>query len=184
MTDGSGRQVVPAEDDEVPRFIERFATWLSDAGMGRMPARVFVALLAENSGKLTAGELAGRLQVSPGAVSGAVRYLAQVNLIRKEREPGARRDHYVVHDDTWYQALTRRDEYVARWIDTIGDGIDALGPDTPAGRRLIETRAFLTFVQRKVPEMLKEWDEHRAELYAHWEREDAAVGGSAGEPGE
>ena len=40
-----------------------------------MPARVFSALLATDSGRLTAAELAERLQISPAAVSGAVRYL-------------------------------------------------------------------------------------------------------------
>ncbi|MQA27430.1 MAG: MarR family transcriptional regulator, partial [Micromonosporaceae bacterium] len=38
---------------------------LADAGMARMPARVFVALLAADTGRLTASELAERLQVSP-----------------------------------------------------------------------------------------------------------------------
>ena len=57
-----------------------------------MPARVFAALLATDSGRLTAAELAELLQISPAAVSGAVRYLTQVGMVHREREPGSRRD--------------------------------------------------------------------------------------------
>jgi DNA-binding transcriptional regulator GbsR (MarR family) len=65
------------DDAAVGRFVERFAAILEDSGVPRMPARVFVGLLATDSGSLTAAELAERLQASPAAISGAVRYLAQ-----------------------------------------------------------------------------------------------------------
>lgn len=53
-----------------------------------MPARVFTALLVADDGKLTVAELAEMLQVSPAAVSNAVRYLQQTRLVEREREPG------------------------------------------------------------------------------------------------
>jgi len=56
-----------------------------------MPARVFACVLADDSGKLTAQELASRLQVSPAAVSGAVRYLPQARLLLGEDRPAGRR---------------------------------------------------------------------------------------------
>ena len=46
-----------------------------------MPARVFAALLIAPDARLTAAELAERLQVSPAAISGAVRYLVQVRMV-------------------------------------------------------------------------------------------------------
>ena len=59
------------------RFVERFAR---DARGRRRPAharaRVLASLLATDSGRLTAAELAEQLlQASPAAVCGAVRYL-------------------------------------------------------------------------------------------------------------
>ncbi|MFD1046977.1 CoA-transferase, partial [Kibdelosporangium lantanae] len=39
------------------------------------------------------------LQVSPAAISGAVRYLTTVNMISREREPGSRRDSYALNPD-------------------------------------------------------------------------------------
>ena len=46
------------DDQEVRRFVAQgFASALVDAGMPRMPALVFVALLATDGGGLTADEL-------------------------------------------------------------------------------------------------------------------------------
>ena len=67
---GAGR-----DEEGVRRFIERFALDLSEAGMPRMPARAFAAILSAHDGRCTAAALAGALRVSPAAVSGAVRYL-------------------------------------------------------------------------------------------------------------
>ena len=91
-------------------FIERFASVLTESGFPRMPARVFAALLATDSGRLTAAELAGLLHVSAAAISGAVSYLVQVNLASREAEPGSRREHYRVHSGTWYEAIARKDQ--------------------------------------------------------------------------
>jgi DNA-binding transcriptional regulator GbsR (MarR family) len=153
-----------ANREGVRRFIERYASALADAGMPRMPARVFVALLATDSGRLTAAELAELLQVSPAAISGAVRYLAQVNLVSREGEPGSRRDHWRVHDDAWYEALVRRDQLLARWGENVREGIEAVGPQTPAGRRLAETLAFFEFVHGEMPPLLARWRERRDQL--------------------
>ena len=100
---------------EVERFIERFALVLAEAGMARMPARVFSALIVKDDGKMTAGEIADTVRVSPAAVSGAVRYLMQVELIVRRRDPGERRDHYEVTDDMWYEAYASRDKMLDRW---------------------------------------------------------------------
>jgi DNA-binding transcriptional ArsR family regulator len=155
-----------AADDAVSRFVERFAALFSEAGVPRMPARVFVALLTADSGRLTAAELAERLQVSPAAISGAVRYLSQVNLVSREREPGSRRDIYSVSGDIWYEATLRREPMFARWQSSLREGIDLVGADTPAGERLTETLAFFDFVQEETPAMLERWRARRSELRA------------------
>lgn len=110
---------VERDPEAVSRFVERFAAQLVEAGLPRMPARVFSALLASDSGALTSAELGERLQVSPAAVSGAVRYLAQVHMLSREREPGSRRERYRVHSDQWYQALTNREAIIKRWEDAL-----------------------------------------------------------------
>ncbi|MFD8568640.1 GbsR/MarR family transcriptional regulator [Streptomyces sp. NPDC059639] len=146
------------------RFVERFAAQLVEAGMTRMPARVFAALLASDSGALTSAELGERLQVSPAAVSGAVRYLTQQHMVTREREPGTRRDLFRVHDNQWYETLTSRDSVLKRWEDALREGADTIGADSPAGRRLTETLAFFAFVQDELAGMMERWREHRKTL--------------------
>jgi DNA-binding transcriptional regulator GbsR (MarR family) len=149
---------VPERDpDAVRQFVERFASALADAGFQRMHARVFAALHGTDSGRLTSAEIAESLQVSPAAVSGAVRYLTQFNLIRREREPGSRRDHYVVENDLWYETSLNRDEMISRWEASAREGIEVLGADTPAGRRMAESLAFFEFIREELNEVMAKW---------------------------
>src|SRR5262249_51235002 len=117
----------------------------------------FAALLASDSGRLTAAELAERLQVSPAAVSGAVRYLVQVDLVAREREPGSRRDVYVIGHDAWYEAVGRRERLLGRWERLARRGVEALGAGTPAGERMAETAAFFEFLEEEMPALLERW---------------------------
>ena len=154
----------PGEDrdrEAVLRFIERFTSALMDAGMPRMPARVFVALLATDDGRLTASELADLLHVSPAAISGALRYLTQVNVLTRERQRGSRRDHYRLLDDSWYEMTLRREQVMARWIAAGNEGVEVLGADTPAGRRMAESVEFFEFVRRELPALLERWRAER-----------------------
>jgi DNA-binding transcriptional regulator GbsR (MarR family) len=158
VTDGQG-----PPNDPLFSYIERFAAVLVAAGFPPMPARVFVALLVAESGRLTAAELARSLRISPAAVSGAVRYLIQLGLVHKERMPGSRRDHYRLPDNVWTDMLRLRDQVMQRWMTLTREGIELLGRDTPAGARLAEHEAFFEFVSAELPEVLKRWDEYRAQ---------------------
>lgn len=155
--------------EAISQFVERFAAQLVEAGMARMPARVFACLLASDSGVLTSAELGERLQISPAAVSGAIRYLAQVDMVSREREPGSRRDRYRVHSDQWYEALARRENVLTRWEGTLRDGVESLGATTPAGRRLNETVVFFEFLQKELPVLLERWRDHRDQLRREYE---------------
>ncbi|MDX2936855.1 GbsR/MarR family transcriptional regulator [Streptomyces ipomoeae] len=153
------------DPESVSRFVEHFAAQLVEAGVPRMPARVFAALLASDTGALTSVELGEQLQISPAAVSGAVRYLAQVHLVSREREPGSRRERYRVHSEQWYEAITNREALIKRWEDALREGVTSLGADTPAGRRLAETLAFFEFVEGEVEAMMERWRTHRDRMF-------------------
>ncbi|WP_331733169.1 MarR family transcriptional regulator [Streptomyces sp. NBC_01276] len=150
-------------NEEVSAFVERFAADLVAAGVPRMPSRVFACLLAEDAGALSAAELSERLRVSPAAVSGAVRYLAQVHMVSRERAPGERREIYRVHADLWYEAVTSRDQMLNRWAATLKQGVEALGPGTPAGLRAEETADFFSFVKLELDSLMDRWRAHRGE---------------------
>ncbi|MFI8191935.1 GbsR/MarR family transcriptional regulator [Streptomyces sp. NPDC085946] len=160
MTDVVGRDA-----EAVSKFVENFAAQLVEAGMQRMPARVFAALLSSDAGVMTSSELGEQLRISPAAVSGAVRYLTMTHMVSREREPGSRRERYRVHGDQWYEALTNREAIIRRWEGALREGVDSLGPDTPAGRRMAETLAFFEFVESEVAEMMERWRVRRAELF-------------------
>jgi DNA-binding transcriptional regulator GbsR (MarR family) len=149
------------QDDDALRFIEQFALLLADGGIPRMAARVFACVLADDAAQLTAGELAERLQVSPAAISGAARYLIQVDLLTKAREPGARRDHYRLADDMWYEAFGHKEALLRRWEEGLLEGVELLGADSPAGRRMDETREFFAFLRSEMAPMLERWREHQ-----------------------
>jgi DNA-binding transcriptional regulator GbsR (MarR family) len=154
VSDGADTQ---RDEAEVRRFVERFALTMVETGMPRMPARVFAALLASEEGKLAAAELASALHVSPAAISGAVRYLAQVGMIARERDPGERRDHYVVYEDLWSAMSVQRDQALARWVKDLASGVDAVGAATSAGRRLDETRQYFEFLREEMPRLMARW---------------------------
>ncbi|MDI2125639.1 GbsR/MarR family transcriptional regulator [Yinghuangia seranimata] len=144
-------------EDQVAAFVERFAAELAEAGMSRMPARVFAALLASDDGVLGSADLADRLQISPAAVSGAVRYLSQVGMLAREREPGSRRERYRVRSDQWFRTFASRDRMLVRWEETLRTGVAAVGPDTAAGERLAETVEFFEFLQEELSGMMDRW---------------------------
>ncbi|MHA7960947.1 GbsR/MarR family transcriptional regulator [Streptomyces sp. L500] len=152
------------DQEAVSRFVERFAAELTEAGMPRMASRVFAALLASDAGVMTSAGLAEALRISPAAVSGAVRYLTQVDMIGREREPGTRRDRYRLNAEVWFHALTRRDQLLIRWEGILRDGAKTLGADSPAGVRVAETAEFIEFLQKEFEGVLDRWREHRAAL--------------------
>ncbi|MEU4964792.1 GbsR/MarR family transcriptional regulator [Streptomyces smyrnaeus] len=148
-------------EKRVSPFVERFAADLTEAGMQRMASRVFACLLASEDGALTSVELSERLQASAAAISGAVRYLAQVGMISRQRDPGSRRERYTLHQDVWYSTLLSRDNVLSRWLVTLNSGAEALGTDSPGGRRVQESAEFLEFMQHGLEDMLKRWQSRK-----------------------
>ena len=157
-----GAEAAAGPDDALFGYIERFASVLVSAGFPPMPARVFVALLVTDSGRLSAAELAGMLRISPAAVSGAVRYLIQLGLVHKERVPGSRRDYYRMPGNMWDDMIRMRDQVMSRWTALVREGIDLVGADTPAGERMAEQAAFLDFATKELSQILSRWQEYRA----------------------
>jgi DNA-binding transcriptional regulator GbsR (MarR family) len=150
------------DEEAVGRFIERFAGFLFESGVPRMPARVFVTLLSADSDRVTAADLAAILRVSPAAVSGAVRYLTQVGLVTGAGEPGSRRLYYSVPPDVWEQLLTVSNQRMSRWTAVLRDGAEVLGRDSPAGERITESVRYFEFVAAELPRLLASWHEHQA----------------------
>ena len=146
------------------RFAERMGAALTQAGLARLPSRVFATLLADEDGRMTAAELRSALTVSPASVSGAVRYLDGVGMIRRERVPGSRMDVFVVDDDAWRDALLHADRVYAPMLAELERALTELPADDPARRRIAVSRAFLGFVMEEMGGMSRRWQQRMSEL--------------------
>jgi DNA-binding transcriptional regulator GbsR (MarR family) len=151
-------------DDARERFAERMGAALTSAGLARLPSRVFSTLLADPDGRMTAAELGEALTVSAASVSGAVRYLDGVGMIRRERVPGTRRDVFVVDDDAWRDTLLHADRVYAPMLAELDRALAELPADDPARRRIAVSRAFLGFVTEEMGGMSRRWQERLAAL--------------------
>jgi DNA-binding transcriptional regulator GbsR (MarR family) len=149
-------------DESVAAYVERFASVLIAAGIPAMSARVLAVLHVTDSGRLSASELAQTLRISPAAVSGAVRYLTGIGLVHKERVPGSRRDYYRMPPNVWEEVVRLQQQVLVRWSKMLDEGVDVLGPQTPAGGRMAEYAAFFDFMTSEVPSLFDRWEAHRA----------------------
>jgi DNA-binding transcriptional regulator GbsR (MarR family) len=150
------------DEARVRQMVEHLAMTLNDLGFPRMPGRVLVALMAADEDTLTAGDLAERLDVSPAAVSGAVRYLTQIGLILRQPAPGSRRDVYRLPANPWYEATMVKRQGLTDIADIADDGVQALGGEaTRAGHRMAELRDFFRFAQDDIEKLVVRWRETR-----------------------
>lgn len=163
------------DHDELLRFVERFAMVLANSGIPRMPARVFAYVLAEDAEKYTAAELARGLRVSLAAISGAVRYLVQVGMLAKEREPGSRSDHYRIYDsDIWGMIVSQQLPMIETYEHAAAEGVKLLPPGSPGARRMRETQEFCAFMRVEQLSLLQRWREHRRTSFPENEADHAA----------
>ena len=140
------------------QFVEEMSRTLAEWGLPRMAARVLFVLMSADERSLTAGELAERLEVSPAAISSAVRYLIQISMVAREPVPGSRRDRYRLVDDSWYEVTVAKMTLLKTLSDAADQGVTAAGgPDSPAGARLAGMRDFYLFVQESMPALLDQW---------------------------
>lgn len=140
----------PANPSQAVAFIEEFAGLLAATGMPRMASRVFTGLLLSETGSLTAADLVRRLQVSPAAVSKAVGYLEELGLLRRESEPGSRRDRYVIDDDVWSRALRTDSSAHADVATGAARGVAIFGTESPAGLRLALMERFFSELTEQI----------------------------------
>ena len=148
---------------DLAQAVERLGNVLEDSGVPRMPARVFAYILAEDRDRYTAAELADGLQVSPAAISGAVRYLTHTHLAVKERRPSGRGDLYrVIDGDIWGTIMTARLPQMDQYIESLDKAAALLEPDSAGRARVEETRDYFAFARENMTDLADRWATHRA----------------------
>jgi len=147
--------------EAVREYEEVFTTLLMQQGLPKMMSRVLVCLYTTDAGSLTASELVQRLQVSPASISKAITSLESQGLIRRERDE-RRRERYIVDDDVWYQGMIAAARSHAQLAETARQGVNILGPHTPAAARLENIARFVDFVGES---MIRAAEQAREVLY-------------------
>lgn len=148
------------DEESLSDYAERVAALLYGAGFPRMPARILMTLMVNETG-LTAAELAERLDASAAAISGAVRYLQTLAMIHRVSQNGSRRDVYEINNAWYLTSLSNNRIYDA--MLSMSENVVSLagGTQSQAGARLEEMVEFYRFLRRRMPQLLVEWEELR-----------------------
>jgi DNA-binding transcriptional regulator GbsR (MarR family) len=145
----------------VEEFAEQTAATLAAAGFPRMAARVVMVLMISESGSATAEELAKRLGASAAAISGAVRYLQTLSIIRRLSIPGSRRHRYELPDHLWYATSSSQGPLYTHLIALAEKGSAALPAGSRARDRAEEMADYFRFMRERLPQLLDEWQATR-----------------------
>ncbi len=137
---------------------ERAAAIMTAAGMPRMPARVMMALIAAPADGYTSADLCERLGVSPAAVSGAMRYLEQVNFVHRGTVRGERRERYQLVPQALYYSIVNNTPVYNRSAAALDEMAEGLADDEVAQARARDIAEFLRFLARRMPQLIDEWE--------------------------
>ncbi len=143
-------------DVTAPEVAERTAAVLTANGFPAMQARVLMALVVSDEGRLTAAELAEQLEASPAAISGATRYLRTIGFVHLSTVPGTRKHRYELTEHAWYMSSMTRSSLYRSIALVLENGVRDL-PAGPGRDRLKEMEEFFLFLDRRLPELLEEW---------------------------
>ena len=142
------------------QFVERAGMLLEMLGMPRMTGRVLGALLQAPATGHTPAELAGQLQVSRAAISGALQHLKLMGLSENVPNPGERAGRYRARPGAW-AALTEQGNRKLQTLHGLADeGLQTL-PEGADPIALEEMRDFYALWLELFPVMLREWQERR-----------------------
>ena len=95
-------------------------------------------------------------------MSKAIAFLETQDLVRRFRDEGGRRERYGFDEDIWYRSMAAGARSTAQIAATSREGVDVMGPGTPAATRLENAARFLDFVSET---MLRAAEEARGLLH-------------------
>lgn len=153
---------MPMSSTGLTRAVERLAGTFEATGFPPMCGRVFAYILAANQETYTARDLGDGLSISPAAVSGAVRWLIDSRLLRRERIVGQRAEVFRISDgDVWGQIAAARIPILDEYARAAEDALELLDGEVPPA--LAETVAYFQFTREDFEGFAKRWEAYRAE---------------------
>ncbi|MEP6479158.1 MAG: MarR family transcriptional regulator [Rhodoglobus sp.] len=150
------------DDVALAAVVEQSAAVLTAAGFPKLPARILMTLLVTEGEGMTAGELGDALNASAAAISGAVRYLQTVGIVRRVAQPGSRRDRYELPDNAWVKTMDAERPIYGVLASFAEAAVVAIDDPTSAGSlRSADMAAFYRFLAERLPQLIEEWNELR-----------------------
>lgn len=148
-------------DTGAAALVESSAAELTAHGFPAMPARVVMALTVNEDCRLTSEELTTQLSASPAAISGAVRYLNTLGVIRQATVAGSRRHVYSLTHTPWYTVSLTNPSVYRNLTRLLESGSTQLDAGSAARARVEEMAEFFRFLEQRMPELLDEWNARR-----------------------
>jgi hypothetical protein len=72
--------------------------------------------------------------------------------------PGSRREYYRMPGDPWHQVMMQQNQVLVRWSGMLKEGMDLVGADSPAGRRMAGHAGFFEFLAAEMQIVMARWD--------------------------
>jgi DNA-binding transcriptional regulator GbsR (MarR family) len=155
---------VPVVTPGESQFVEEMGGFLAGLGMTPMAGRMWGWLLICDPAEQTAGDIAGALHASRGAISGTARILANAGLIRRATKAGDRREYFSAPPEA-LDSMVASAGSIYRQMRAIAErGLAATNDRSPAARaRLEEFRDVMAFVEEEVPALIDRFLQERKE---------------------
>ena len=136
---------------------------LREHGVSPMAARVAAFLLVCDPSEATLSAISEQLQASNGAVSMATQSLIALGVVEKIGCPGQRAKRYRIAENAWAQLFFHNEANFRVYCSIADRGLKMIDgerghPGFDPRSRLVEMKAFFAFMERKLPELIAEWE--------------------------
>lgn len=149
-------------------LVDEFGNLYESYGLKRLKGLI-VGLLLTQADPVSLDDMVALLGRSKGPISGAVRELATIGLIRKVQGPVNRRDYYAVHHDLFYNnfkfnmATVRKNRTIAgRYLKAMRGADD--GDYGEAIANLEHMEAFYTLMESFYQQFSAAWERTKRAL--------------------
>ena len=145
-------------NEQEAAFVEAMGHYMGSYKMTPMAGRLWAWLLICEPAEQTAAELAGSLQASRGAISGAAAFLSTVGMIRRVRRRGDRREYFSAPPGTFDSVLRSAGSAYARLVEITEEGLVATADRSPRSQaRLQEVHDATVFIRDVFPDLVDEY---------------------------
>jgi DNA-binding MarR family transcriptional regulator len=143
-------------------FVESLEQHLVRRGLAPMPSRVWAWLLICQAAEQTAEELATALHASRGAISGAVRDLERLGIIRRSRRRGERRERFSIPVGSVRRLIASMEGVLREGREIADEGLASMTSRSPLDRaRLQEFRDVYAYYEEEWPAVVERYLQSR-----------------------